>query len=111
LKTLGKAYDAFRGLASPGDPHAWCTLHSLFKSARYDLEIYGESTAATLAEAWCHRMQYLYSLHKEAGVLRYAYSSADYDNYQEPAAFLNLLPTLQGKVLHRALQIRDIRPM
>jgi hypothetical protein len=110
-KTKGRAFEAFRGQACIGAPEEWASMHMLTKSARFDVELHGEVVAATLAEAWCHRMQYLFSLHTEAEAERYVYTESDFANYQEPQGFLALAPTLQGKAFQRALQIRAIRPM
>eukprot|EP00972_Heterocapsa_arctica_P036702 5403992-Heterocapsa_arctica.AAC.1 len=85
-------------------------MHMLPKTARFDVDVHGKAIAATLAEAWCHRMQYLLYLHNEAEIERYVYSESDFMNYQEPQVFLDLAPTLQGKALQRSLQIRAIRP-
>jgi hypothetical protein len=109
-RVRGKAYDAFRGQALKGEAEDWCTSHGLQKTARFDVDTHGETTAAILAEAWCHRMQYFFSLHKEARSVQYVYCEADFANYEEPQALQELVPTLSGKSLQRVLQIRALRP-
>lgn len=109
-RVRGKAYDSFRGQALKGEAGDWCILHSFQKTARFEVATHGETTAATLAEAWCHRMQYFFSLHKEATGGKYKYSASDLANYEEPKAFQDLFPTLSGKSLQRALRIRELNP-
>ena len=109
-RVRGKAYDAFRGQALKGEAEDWCILHSFQKTARFEVATHGETAAAVLAEAWCHRMQYFFSLHKEAGGAKYVYSANDLANYEEPQAMQDLFPTLSGKSLQRASQIRALEP-
>ena len=108
-RVRGKAYDAFRGQALKGEAEDWCILHSFQKTARFEVATHGETTAAVLAEAWCHRMQYFFSLHKEAGGAKYVYSANDLANYEEPQAMQDLFPTLSGKSLQRASQNRALK--
>ena len=109
MKYKGIEYDAFQGKASAGLASEWCLLYGLNKTARFDLSMYSEHGAGIMARAWCHRMEYYFSIWVEAAE-GYAYTNDDHEAYTEPNDFEAFAADVQGRVLQRVEQVRAILP-
>ena len=109
MKYKGIEYDAFQGKASAGLASEWCLLYGLNKTARFDLSMYSEHGAGIMARAWCHRMEYYFSIWVEAAE-GYAYTNDDHEAYTEPNDFEAFAADAQGRVLQRVEQVRAILP-
>lgn len=110
LARFGVPYDYFKGVAKPGEPTRFCSLHGLLKSASYKLTLYGESVALTLAQAWMSKMQHMYDVWVDQGRSALALDITLVAAWGEPVKLTRLesesdthLPTLE-----RCRQIREI---
>ena len=88
---------------------AWCLQHGLARSARFQLTLYGHALANDLAQAWCHRMHFLWQLASGfEGPGPYLYQQSDFDNYVPPDTLTRALQSFKGKQLERAQHIADL---
>ena len=94
-------------MACSDAPSQWRAQVSLQLSATFSTRLYTEPVALTLAQIWCHRVQYLYDQHR-----RRAHDGAPdhtFPEYDEPEAARGLRehgPAAQA----RLEQIRDLQP-
>ena len=107
----GRAYDAFKGKAKKDLlVEEWCNMYGLKKSFRADTNMFGMYTASVLAQAWCHKMEYLFELFIVSGSLHYSYSAADLAAYQEPEECTANVRHLTGNAADRVCLLRELAP-
>lgn len=107
-KNLRVSIDAYKGMSRTSEADAWYRRLGLKLSARYDVSVYGAALASTLASAWCHRVQYYFSVSKKCGTERF--SDEDHEAYKEPATLAALSDHAHGQLQGRLVQLRAIRP-
>jgi hypothetical protein len=105
----GVAADALKGHARTAEAQSWCRRVGVPVSARFEISAYGQAAAATLARAWCSRMQHFYNLAEEMP------EDADFTDeqrgsWQEPSEFRSLLAQqdLSERLRSRGAQIRGL---
>lgn len=107
----GKAYDSFRGCASPGEPTQMCALYNMGTTATFAVKAYSEVGAQRLAELWCHRMQWCLDVWRasdcEAGFM---FTDGDMASYEEPEVGVAVEDGLRAAFQRRLASIRAIRP-
>lgn len=64
----GQAYDSFRAYACGSSSSQWCAMVRLTPTATFATRLYTEQGAALLCRVWCHKMQFLYDVWREAQV-------------------------------------------
>ena len=107
----GKPYDAFQGAARGKAATTFCRRRKVPMSARYDIELYGNSSAAPLARCWCHKMAHFYEFERisEQGDAHIC-SAADHEAYVEPPQLQRMYDEGAGHptIRNRIAQIRDL---
>ena len=103
IRERGKATDAVKAIAKPNsEAEQFCISQGLAKSARFELQLYGERGSSILARAWCHRIAHLMACRKQ---------SANDDEYRNLISNTPYEPTLEmqevmagltGRALERA---------
>ena len=84
-------------------------MYGLNQSSSFDLEIYGETDAVTLAVAWCDRMDYFYELWLGSRQ-GYVFTQSDIDAYEEGQGFKDVAATCGKQTAMRVRKIRAIKP-
>ncbi len=107
----GKAYDAFQGSARGKVATTFCRRRKVPMTARYDIDLYGNSTASRLARCWCHKMAHFHELEQisEQGDA-YIFSAADHEVYVEPPELQRMCDEAAGHptIRQRIAQIRHL---
>lgn len=106
----GKDFDSFRGQASTPDAEAWCRRYQLPLSATFSDAKFGSGTAATLAEGWCHRMEFYYVIFQQSGDSQLDFGTIALPPYEEPTKLRELADGAARPVAERIAQIRGILP-
>ena len=110
MKNLGLAYDACSGRAATDEAQRWCRQFGMNISSRYSVTMFGDRAATALARAWCHRMQFFFSLHKQRDGDDFAYTREVLQSYVEPAFVGEAVAGLQGAALARLVELRRLCP-
>ena len=105
----GIMYDAFEATARKGGPMDFCVRWHLPRSSSYFCSIYTEAGSFTLATAWCHKMQWLYSKFVAEG------EAVDYGKdamarYDEPDGIEDLYRTGTPRMRTRIKALRELTP-
>ena len=88
---------------------AFVLAYGLQQSKRASIRLYDLGPATILAEAWGHRLQYYLDRYLTSGDVRYSFTVADHNAYEEPASFTNLAD--QNKAVEDVVQsIRSVVP-
>ena len=106
----GRAFDAYAGEASAGEPSKWAVQYSMGRSARFDVSLYTAKGASCLAKTWRCKCQYFYDIWLVSGGGRYAYTADDIAGWPEPEEFTELASSYTGRALQRCLWLRDLSP-
>lgn len=93
----GVPFDCIVGRPCTEAARQWIREYGLPSMASYSYRRFGEKTAAILAQAWCHRMQYLLGVYIEHGGGAYHFASADFDAYPEPEGLRELRAAAQTR--------------
>ena len=93
----------------PAPPTGPLNSQRVAKSAVYELNVYGDEIAGTLARAWVHKMQFFLELALVRG-MGCAYTADDIAGYEEPPDFSELEQNTreQAAIRRRVLQIRRL---
>ena len=111
MKQRGAAFDAWRGAVRQGSPaEAWCVQYMLPQTASFSINLYTEQEARAMAQGWCHRMYYFFSLWQSQGDPGYKFTDQDVAAYKELPAFAGMARNASGAQLARIEKIRAIRP-
>ena len=112
LQHLGRSHDAYRGQVarSASEAAAFAKEYGLQTSSRYNVDLYGEEGALTLAYTWAAKAQHFYDIWKKQPNPAYAFTDQDFASWQPGHRFLELLGILTGRALQRARGLRDYRP-
>lgn len=105
--------DRVQAKAVGPDSPSWCWLYELPKTRSWSIRKYQEHAASIMALAWCHRMQYFYSLWLEVESDAYEFTEDDVKKYVEPLEFMDLqiaLPLETTDLRKRVEDIKSIRP-
>lgn len=105
--TKGKAYDAWRGWASGMQAQEWCERYKLNKSRRCEVSAYSEQGATTLANAWCHRMQYYCQIWADSGPAKPCTSTRTSTTRRTPKMMSSLLERKRSGLRSGALWCRN----
>lgn len=105
----GVVADAFSACAR-GEAVAWCKTRAIARSARYEISLYGEENASTLARVWCSRMQFLFNLSKKAGNALHVFTQNEKASWVEPSELARVEAELAG-VTRAQARIRQIRSL
>ena len=112
VATLVRDGPSYQGVARGGLAEDWCRRRGLRLSASFLMDLYTPAGAASLARAWCHRMQFFFNLYVSGGLdVRHAFTAEQMEAYEEPTELAALMadPVLQGEGLTRRIaQIRKL---
>lgn len=109
----GVATDCVIGRSTHEYAEAWLKQYSFQPSVSFAFHKFTDYKACILAAAWCHRMQYFYTLFQLSLDLRYEYTATDIANYQEQLEFVDLQIEHHGlddHVCERVAQIKSCLP-
>jgi hypothetical protein len=113
LQHKGMFVDAFKASAKGEESIEWCRSRGLHVSARYELSLYGDATAAVLARAWAAKMQYMFNLCMANHDPLLAITDELIQAWPEPSEFSTLSVGCQSdqsrRLSNRIRQIRDLR--
>jgi hypothetical protein len=104
----GASYQGTFGSARAGE---WCRTRGLRLSASFLMDLYTPAGAATLARAWCHKMQWFFNLTETVGLGdENVFTKEQFDAYSEPTELGALLadPAAPKGVGRRADQVRKL---
>ena len=102
--------DAFTGKARGDVAVAFCEARGMRKSARYEINAYGEEYAAIFARAWCSKMQFLFGECQKRGDNKHAFASDEQGRWVPPSDLARLETDLKGS--ERAMRrLADIRAL
>ena len=105
----GLDYDAVRAYAS-GAVAKWCERYNMQAAKRFNILLYEEHNAFTLAKAWCSKMGHLYSIYMDLDEEDYRFTDADCESWDMPAEYKELLPKLTPKQAKEGRFMLNIRP-
>lgn len=106
----GVAYDAFDASARGQDAKQFCAEFKLNRVASFPIWVLGEENAYILANAWCHKMQWLYDKIVAEGHEHVDFSAAALASYTEQQEFAELSQAGCARTAVRIEQIRAIAP-
>jgi hypothetical protein len=107
----GTTYVAFQGAVRKNSPsEQWCIQYNLPKSARFEISLYGESGAHTMANAWCHRLNFLFSLYEAYQGTDFTYPANCMAGYEEPPEFASFAEASTRAQLARVQWLRSLLP-
>lgn len=99
--------DAWQGqVKRKGEAQAWCKRVGLNQTFQVNMAV-GAEAAKTLADAWAHRMQFLFDCASEGRFDTHASWATAMAEYQEPLDFVELASTGAGKIAWYAKAIRN----
>lgn len=111
MERKGVPFAAFQGKVKDNTlADSWCLNYSMQRTARFEISMYGEEVASTLAHGWCDRMQHFFQLWANSGQERYSYTAEDVAAYTEPPEVAKLTTILTGAALTRLSRIRTMKP-
>ena len=88
----------------------FCAEFGLHKSARFETSLYGMEVASTLARFWQHRVQFLFQIWDTSVPAHQNFSLEAMSSYVVPEDAAELLESLKGRALQRAMAVRDMAP-
>ena len=104
--TQGRPYDAIAGEARGAAAADFCRRKVGQESVRFDIA-FGEATAATLARAWVHKMQFFWDLERsDSSLVAAPFSPAVLATYDESTDFTALELGASKTLLARISQVR-----
>ena len=107
----GKTFVAFLGAVRKGSTsEQWCIQHQMPKAARFEISVYGETGAYTMAHAWCHRLDFLFSLYDPSQGSASTYHATRMAGYEEPPDFAEFAESASGTQLTRVQWLRSLLP-
>ena len=110
-KANGIRYEYAEGKARAGAAEKFCDNYGFKKSHGFSLSLYGQDGAKTLAKAWCHKLNFFYSLHAINAVAEpFAFTEEDIRSYIEPADLTELAACDHAATLQRIAQLRELSP-
>ena len=87
LRAHGILYDAYKGWAV-GAALPWCDAYHLTKSARFNVNLYGDQGSIEMARAWMHKMSWFYQAWLDHGsACPFFYEAQLVEQYREPQSF------------------------
>ena len=107
----GTTYVAFKGAVRQGSTSEhWCLQYNMPKSARFEISLYGEGGAYIMANAWCHRLNFLCSLYAECQGTGFKYHANCMADYKEPPEFVVFAEAAPKAQLNRVRWLRSLMP-
>ena len=108
----GRATDCIKGACTGGLAADFCRRFGLNREASFATRTYSHDGASFLANAWVHRMQWMFQLWLEKGTHGDTLSEEDLAAYQEDPAFQDWVSSLGADAAAhgRITQIRGLRP-
>ena len=104
----GVAVDNVCARARGAYAQKFCTDRGMFKTARWDIDLYDMPMAYGMARAWIHIMQSFFEKAVIAGDNQVKFSAADIAAYEEPAELQRVAIAL-GKSKQAQKRVQEIR--
>ena len=110
LELTGLDYDAVRAYASGTFAKRWCGKYHLQVAKRFNVLLYEEENAFTLAKAWCSKMAHFYTVYMDQDDEDYEFTDADCESWAMPVEYRELLPKFTAKQAKEGRSIVHMRP-
>ena len=80
------------------------------EAKRFNVLLYEEENAFTLAKAWCSKMAHFYTVYMDQDDEDYEFTDADCESWDMPAEYKELPPNLTPKQAKEGRFMLSIRP-
>ncbi|CAK0874375.1 unnamed protein product [Prorocentrum cordatum] len=108
----GVSHDAYQGTVIRRQSQAskFAVSYGFQAAQRFNVTLYGEEGALTLAQAWVRKSQFYYNIWKAQPLHDYIFSAAELRAWEPPPALVALIERLPpGRARSRAVSLRDFR--